>query len=166
MIKTFYNIEIDENLTKEISECISNKDYDKVVIYLSSFGGSEWDAQVIIDMINENKDKVEVIGYGKLLSAAFLIFMDIKCKKRILDNSYGMFHQGNWSTDIRYNGNPSSDFYKFRVKQTKSKIYPYYVDKCKEWGFNEQELKKYKKGEDVYFSYERFKELINHKSQS
>ena len=41
----------------------------------------------------------------------------------------------------------------------------FYENKCKEWGLNEQELKKYKKGEDVYFGYERFKELINNTSQ-
>ena len=36
-----------------------------------------------------------------------------------------------------------------------------FEDEYKSWGVTDDELKRYKKGEDVYFSYERFKELIN-----
>ena len=71
-----------------------------------------------------------------------------------------------WDLEISALNKPSNVLDKFRVENSIKEYRIYYEKKCKEWGFNEQELKKYKKGEDVYFSYERFKELVNHKSQS
>ena len=164
MIKTFYEKTIDEDLLTSISEAISSN--DDIKIYLNSTGGSEWCSSAIIDIINSNKDKVELIGFGYLLSAAFHIMMESECKKRILDNTYGMYHQSIWDVEISALNKPSNVLDKFRVEKSIKEYRVYYEDKCKEWGFNEQELKKYKKGEDVYFSYERFKELINHKSPS
>ena len=37
-------------------------------------------------------------------------------------------------------------------------------DEYRTWGVTDDELKRYKKWEDVYFGYERFKEIINHTS--
>ena len=164
MIKVFYAKEVNEDLLVSISEAISNN--DNVKIYLNSTGGSEWCSGAIVDIINNNKDKVELIGFGYLLSAAFHIMIESECKKRILDNTYGMYHQSIWDVEISALNKPSNVLDKFRVDKSIKEYRFYYENKCKEWGFNEQELKKYKKGEDVYFSYERFKELINHKSQS
>ena len=79
---------------------------------------------------------------------------------------YLTYHQSIWDVEISALNKPSNVLDKFRVEKSIKEYRFYYENKCKEWGFNEQELKKYKKGEDVYFSYERFKELINHKSQS
>ena len=164
MIKVFYAKEVNEDLLVSISESISNN--DNVKIYLNSTGGSEWCSLAIVDIINNNKDKVELIGFGYLLSAAFHIMVESKCKKRILDNTYGMYHQSIWDVEISALNKPSNVLDKFRVEKSIKGYRVYYEEKCKEWGFSEQELKIYKKGEDVYFSYERFKELINHKSQS
>ena len=164
MIKTFYEKTIDEDLLTSISEAISSN--DDIKIYLNSTGGMEWCSSAIIDIINSNKDRVELIGFGYLLSAAFHIMMESECKKRILDNTYGMYHQSVWDLEISALNKPSNVLDKFRVENSIKEYRIYYEKKCKEWGFNEQELKRYKKGEDVYFSYERFKQLINHKSQS
>ena len=79
MIKVFYAKEVNEDLLVSISESISNN--DNVKIYLNSTGGSEWCSGAIVDIINNNKDKVELIGFGYLLSAAFHIMVESKCKK-------------------------------------------------------------------------------------
>ena len=165
MIKVFYDTEINKDTLERISEVISNSN-DNIEIYLCSIGGSEWCSSVIIDMINNNKDRIELIGYGYLLSAAFHIMMESKCKKRILDNTYGMYHQSVWDIEVSALNKPSNLLDKFRVEKIIKEYKIYYENKCKEWGLNEQELKKYKKGEDVYFSYERFQEIINHTLQS
>ena len=139
MIKVFYAKEVNEDLLVSISESISNN--DNVKIYLNSTGGSEWCSGAIVDIINNNKDKVELIGFGYLLSAAFHIMVESKCKKRILDNTYGMYHQSIWDVEISALNKPSNVLDKFRVEKSIKGYRVYYAEKCKEWGFNEQELK-------------------------
>ena len=165
MVKSFYETEIDSEFFKELTELLSNKE-EKHQIYFSSNGGDVWLIEPIIKIINENKDNIELIGVREISSSALSIFIGAKCKKSITKNTYAIWHKPSFSFDLDDKNKPRNDFYKFKNKHIVEGFSKEFELEYKDWGLKKSEIKKYKKGEDVYFSYERFKELINYTSQS
>ena len=165
MIKTFYEVDIDADFFKELAELLSIKD-ESHTIYFSSNGGDLWLVEPIIKMINDNKERLEIIGVREISSSALSIFLGAECKKSITKNTFATWHEPSFSFSVDSLSKPRNRFYEFKKESIikgfrKDMEYEY-----RAWGVTEDEIKRYKKGEDVYFSYERFKELINHKSQS
>ena len=165
MIKTFYEVDIDADFFKELAELLSIKD-ESHTIYFSSNGGDLWLVEPIIKMINDNKERLEIIGVREISSSALSIFLGVKCKKSITKNTFAIWHKPSFSFDLDDKNKPRNDFYKFKNKYIVEGFSKEFELEYKDWGLKKSEIKKYKKGEDVYFGYERFKELINHKSQN
>ena len=164
MIKTFYETEIDSEFFKELAELLSIKD-ENHTIYFSSNGGDLWLVEPIIKMINDNKERLEIIGVREISSSALSIFLGVKCKKSITKNTFAIWHKPSFSFNLDDKNKPRNDFYKFKNKYIVEGFSKDFELEYKDWGLKKSEIKKYKKGEDVYFSYERFQEIINHTSQ-
>lgn len=138
-----------------------NNNADEYTIYFSSTGGSLEDANVIIDLINKNANKVTLIAYFSILSAGFDIFFKTKCKKEILSTAIGMYHLGVVEIDMSVNGKVAYHSGVAQMKDNVKNQYPKALEFCKSLGFNDTELRKIKKGDDVYFIYDRLIEFMN-----
>lgn len=128
-------------------------------IYISTSGGCTLATEAIIDLINRYKSITTIIAYGKLFSSGFDVFFRTSCKKILLPSSVGMYHLSSLELTYNENGKPN---YKSDVQDLK------YIKAQKErtmsvatsLNFTEKESKKLSKGKDVYFQYNRLKELL------
>ena len=165
MIKVFYEVDIDTDFFKELADLLSIKD-ENHTIYFSSNGGDLWLVEPIIKMINDNKERLEIIGVSEISSSALSIFLGVKCKKSITKNTFATWHDASFSFSVDSLSKPRNKFYEFKKESIIKGFRKDIEDEYRTWGVTDDELKRYKKGEDVYFGYERFQELINNTSQS
>lgn len=149
--------EINEELAKEIAAFLSGD--DEVIIYLNSTGGRVASAEIIIDMINRNKDRITLIGISILGSSAFRLFHKAQCKKELHPHCTGFWHQSTVKIDINQNGKPDGAWDKHWEKLNKV-LKKETLQMSKEMGLSKKERKKIKKGYDIYFSAKRMKQLF------
>lgn len=150
---------LDLDLLERFTECV-NQDYKKITIYLNCTGGSVSAYEVMTDIVNENPERFDIIAINGILSAGFMFFFKCKCKKRILRNTIGMIHQGH--QDITLNDNQKPTYVIDYVYKKRMKIeHKQGIEFVKSIGLTKKEFKKYKRGDDVYFQYERLVELFN-----
>ena len=138
-----------------------NKNEDEYIVYFSSSGGMSDVANAIIDLINRNIEKTKLISYFQLASAGFEIFFKAKCQREIINSTIGMYHLTNLAID--YNSKGEISYYS-GVAQKKEMLkinYPESLEFCNKLGFTQSELRKYNKGEDVYFLSDRLQEFLN-----
>ena len=165
MIKVFHEVDIDADFFKELADLLSIKD-ENHTIYFSSNGGDLWLVEPIIKMINDNKERLEIIGVREISSSALSIFLGVKCKKSITKNTFATWHDASFSFSVDSLSKPRNKFYEFKKESIIKGFRKDIEDEYRTWGVTDDELKRYKKGEDVYFGYERLQEIINHTSQS
>lgn len=149
----------DEMLDKFIDAY--NQNADEYIIYFNSTGGFYEKGKCIIDLINKNASKTKLIAYFNISSSAFEIFFRAKCEREILNCAIGMYHLGTLEFDYNVNGKLA---YHCGVAQRKDMIentYPETIAFCKQLGFTQSELRKFNKGEDVYFLSSRLQEFLN-----
>jgi hypothetical protein len=133
-------------------------------IYINSCGGDPDYGDAIVDLIYSNKEKTKLIAYGKLFSATFDLFFKVECSKRLLDGTIGMAHLASVEmenftvTDGRHNDSAVNS--KKWWEEDKKKRLKFY----EQLKMSNIELRKIKKGGDVYFQYNRLLELLNGKS--
>lgn len=137
-----------------------NSTEEVIEIYLYSGGGSTGIMSALLDLININPNRFVLIGYCSLASAAFELFVRAGCRKRLLENTIGMYHQGSRSIDINDYGKPKfhEDIAIKNQTEVFRKLTMSFIDKC---GFTPTEKTKFKKDHDVYFSNERFVEIVD-----
>lgn len=134
---------------------------EKIVIYISSIGGFDHQSITIIDLINNNKNRIELVASGFIYSAAFNIFFFSKCKRRLLPETVGMAHFAKQSFEIDETGKPLGEYGRFMVKDFKrTKLIT--LDKLKQIGLNTKELNDIRKSKECYLSYDRLKELLEY----
>lgn len=140
------------------------KGSELIKIYLSSdVGGYTATAEAIVDLINSNSQRITLIAYGAIYSAGFIIFFKSSCKRVLLKDTTGMAHFSYQPIDINETGNPSSSYDKF-AKQEMKKSKTHTLNFLTELGLDKQELNIIKKGDELYMSYDRLKELLNGES--
>jgi ATP-dependent protease ClpP protease subunit len=154
------NESIDKETVDKIAKAINElKPSEKLFIYFSSYGGEVACAEAIINIINQNIDLIEVVGYGSLMSCGFDIFFKIKCPRLLLPNTMGMCHQAKVSIEINESASPygSSDkadklWMKLQAEQT--------LKFCEDLKMTPKEIGEIKRGKDVYFQYKRMQDFL------
>lgn len=136
-------------------------DKSKMLIYISSDGGGHSNMLAIIDLINRNAERIELIAAGAIYSAAFNIFFRCRCKRTILEQTNGMAHYVQERYLIDQTGNGISDYDRFALKDLK-RSKKAEIEIFKQIGLNARELKTIDIGKECYFTYERLKELLEH----
>jgi hypothetical protein len=145
---------------KEFISFINENTDDQINIILDNLGGKTAYASIIIKMINDFdtkrfNSKFTITG-NRLFSSGFVIFTKATCKKFILKDAIGAFHKARFSNiDLLTNGKPVWDS---DIAQLSSKSLN--EDSISLEFMTKAELKKYNRGDDVYFNYERLKEIF------
>ena len=136
-----------------------NKIEEKATIYITSNGGDCYAADVLLDTINENKDKLTLVASGKIMSSAFYIFFSAKCNKRIMEGTVGMYHYSGVSVRLTQSG--AFDYEDDEAIIEGMKIEKEINDKwCKDLGMSDKEIKDIKKSKQVFFQYDRLLLLL------
>lgn len=163
---TYYNFESsitdrpDEFGEKPVTSLLNfiNHTEGKLVIGFNSNGGFQGLSRLIVDALNRNADRIELLAHTFVASAAFEIMWLFKGKKTISLGTGGMIHYGSLSVDMNDN---CEVFYK------SDKCYLKNVHHQKEWReqmakevLTTKEFKKFKKGKDIYIGYERMKRIF------
>lgn len=156
MFKTFLltdiNIENFEKLQGFLNENLNND----VILYLNSDGGNP-------DMVPSYKNLIELnkcslIASEKICSAALDLFLLTNTPRKILDTTWGLFHQAirkGMSTD--YEGKVLIDkSYKKLISEYNPNFH--LVEELLE--ISKKEMSNYKKGEDLYLNTERLKKSL------
>lgn len=136
------------------------KEGNTLKIYLNSEGGSVYEQDAIVDFININKERVRLIGYGQLFSAAFNIFFKVECPRELIVDTIGMAHFCWTTVEIDQSGKPADDFNKFQAKEMK-RTQDETVQFLKKVGLSTTEVNKIIKGKDIWISYPRMLQLFN-----
>lgn len=160
MIITLFDQFFDEELLNKVTEAV-NSDSEKITIYLCSEGGLVCICQVLLDIINKHKDRFKLIGFESLCSAGFEFFIKAECEKELLYNTLGMIHQSSRSIYLNDDLNGSNENNKAIMKRVKEYTKPNDDIFIKKLGLTPKEFNEYKKGNDVYFQYDRFLEITN-----
>jgi len=85
-----FNKHIDEDTLEEFVNKVNSSGDDKIRIYLSSMGGNCDVMPVLRDIIEKNK--IELVAYGMVGSAALDLFLTTNTPRYILDESYALVH--------------------------------------------------------------------------
>lgn len=149
------------SLNKLIDALNKLKDKEKLYLYLNTEGGEVDSMEAIIDIINQNCDIVELIGYGGLYSAGFVIFFSVECRKVLLPQTIGMFHLT--FVKLETNGVSTKGIdraMKNSLKEESERTLKF----CNDLGMTKKEISNIMKGEDIFFQYSRMIEFLNNSS--
>lgn len=125
-----------------------------LTILIESVGGSYSAARLIVNILNTNADRITLIG-ATCYSAAFQIFYTAKCKKWLIQGAMGMIHLPYTRVDIDTRKKPVFTEGEYILKNDQF-ITAEYV---KEF-MTKSELRRYKSGKDVYFVFDRMREIF------
>lgn len=147
---------IEESLLSKFMDFCNTYPEDECTIVINSGGGKTTLSEVVLSIINSNSGRFTLISAG-CYSAAFYIFYFAKCKKRIAKQSLGMIHS-EYVRDLCMNakGKTIYDEDRCQVKNFKTCDGDLFVESF----LTKTEMKKYKKGEEVYFTFKRMKEIF------
>lgn len=150
---------IDEEFVVELSQKINELQEDeKLYWYFNSYGGETHVGFEVIDIINRNKDRIELIASDNIFSTAFLIFFKAQCERKILPLTFGMMHCASTSFEAKHEGKIA-----IFEKERRSKflaVNEFLLNWCRDLGFTESELKKFKKAEDIHFDTKALHNLL------
>ena len=160
MILTLYDQDFDSELLTKVTEAV-NSDSERITMYICSDGGWVCVCQVLLDIINKNKDRFKLIGFESLSSAAFEFFIKAECEKELMFKTLGMIHQSSRSVYLNDNLSVANTNNKAVMERVKKYTKPDDLIFIKRLGLTQKELRAYNKGEDVYFQYDRFLEVVD-----
>jgi ATP-dependent protease ClpP protease subunit len=138
------------------SEKTSQKKKD---IYIDSIGGNISVFQTIQHMIESCQDKCTLTAVGEIHSSAFELFFSVKCERKIVPFTFGMYHFGFDEITIDEKGKAKEEYGKARLNNLKL-MHTYTLLFCKKVGMNSTEINSIKSGKDVYFQYKRLNEFL------
>lgn len=103
------NGSIDNELIEKFVQYVnSTPTEEKIIIYLTSNGGSASGAYIMLDIINKEPSKFEIHAIEKIYSAAFELFFMAECDRVIACATVGMCHMA--SAEMRMNTKGKPDY--------------------------------------------------------
>jgi hypothetical protein len=154
----FYQGEINDGVI-DLIKLIEESDDDEVILYFSSPGGDLALAYVMSDYLNRLGDRITVIAYWNIGSAAVEVLRQYKGKLNMLNDVWGLIHCATRPIDSR------------GIKEKES-VDNYLIKEIDKWNMNivvniygehlsQSELRRIKKGGDVCIEHDRFVDFIN-----
>jgi hypothetical protein len=160
MKRFIFNHSIDQEIIEKFISLVESANPDeKIVIYLTSGGGSETGMYIIIDIINSNPERFEIYAMEKIFSAAFELFFHVKCNKRIAPATVGMCHLAGSEMRMLSSGEPYYNEDKEVLKAGKIRTLGLQA-LLSEIGVLQNDVDEILKGEDVYFQYDQIQAFI------
>lgn len=156
----FHDHSFDKEMLEKFFTALNSKE-KLITIYISSDGGLVSVLDTILHAISLDPKRFKVIGYDELCSCGFEFYVKVNCQKTLLPGTIGMYHQSTNKIFLDDKGKPAYYDGEAYLKRKKKTFYPEllkFMDDCE---MTNKEKKKIKIGKDVYFQYDRFKEIEN-----
>lgn len=155
----YFNIDavLNMDMQKRFTDFANDNQDDDWTVTIYCNGGMKIVEHYILSIINSRSDKVTVIAQ-EVYSAAFTLFMEASCKNVLTYGAKGMNHLGKSEMYIMSNGKPEYAEDRCILKNFKERQQEEYLKVAKY--MNKKELKKFQKGDDVYFTFKRMKEIF------
>lgn len=159
-ISTTYHIfegEIDASAVSSIIDFVQNTP-GEIAVAINSSGGKTSTMRLLLHVLNQNKDRVTLIGLAGIFSAAFELFYSFEGRKAMTNGCRGMYHYSYCDVAIAANGKPENSGAESELLMLKQ-------SKIREDSFvsrflTSAELRKFKQNGDVFFSFERMKQIF------
>lgn len=152
-----HNDGLNEETIKPLIDFV-NFNEGQLVIAINSTGGGQGLEAILRQMLAENSDRITLVAVAGVSSAAFKLFYQYDGKKVLTTGCIGMWHYGYRPAHIDERGKLAYTQDKAHVRSMKQ-IRPN-ADALAESFMNETELRKFRKGDDVYFDFERMKQIF------
>ena len=147
-IKDFLEVEV-EKVIEFYSMSYSNN-----YIYLSTSGGENAALNLILDLINKNRNNTVLILNEVTASNGLVLYIMAECKKEIKQNSYGIAHLSSFETRITgYDMDSILSEEVEHLKMTNKKLIKMYED----IGVGKKLIDRMKNGEDILLDYKFLK---------
>lgn len=127
-------------------------------IVIDNGGGKESVCRTMLHMINSRKDRVTLIG-SAIYSSAFELFADAQCKKYLVHGAMGMWHLAYSNVSMGVDGKPLYHEDIAIMKKHKETSRDKGIEIAKKY-LTPEEMRSYKKGNDVYFTFKRLQEIF------
>jgi hypothetical protein len=150
-----FTFETIDRLTQELESLFTCT--DNVNLYLTSQGGDLAAMMYLWDFMENNREKITLVANYSIASAGFFLFVHYTGNRKVLPCTSGMLHNGEMMMSFRNikDKHGHEQFY-FRKKNKNDE---YLITPIKD-KLTQKELKRFYKGEDIYISEERLRELI------
>lgn len=129
-----------------------------LTIGLNSQGGTASVGYFLLKILNDNKERITLQGLDSIYSIAFYIFAEFKGKKAFCISTKGMWHYGNNFLNIDDRGKPT--YPEDKLNKENLKYHLKFSNEIAEKYMTLKELKKFKKGNDVFFGFQRMQEMF------
>lgn len=130
-----------------------------IVVYFSSLGGSVVYGDLLLDYLNRNDERVELVVAGVVASSAFDVVVKFTGEKRLLDWSYALVHLA--TRDVDLIAHKSGDYEtKFLVQQVDRKNNEYLCFLKEVVKLSKKELKRVRRFKDLLLTRERLEEIL------
>jgi hypothetical protein len=129
-----------------------------IIIYFCSGGGTVSDKDDLVDYINRNVNKFELVCNWEMSSAAFDILLEVHCKIR-LNGTFGKIHL--YSNTLSYynlRDKASIDSFLIEDLDNRNKVWIEKLIKC---GFSKDEISSIKLGNDIIVKTDRMKKIVS-----
>jgi len=73
---------------------------ENIVLYFTSGGGMVTDKDILVDYINRNPKRFEIVCYWEMSSCAFDLLVNVRCKIRLGQNCLAKIHL--YSNELKY----------------------------------------------------------------
>lgn len=156
----FHDQSFDKEMLEKFFTAVNSKE-NLITIYISSDGGLVSILDSILHVINLDPKRFNIVGYDELCSCGFEFYIKANCKKELIPRCIGMYHQSTTSVSLNDKGKATYYDGEAYLKRKQHFFYPElikFMDQCE---FTKKEKNRIKKGDDVYFQYDRFKEIEN-----
>lgn len=150
-----FDTNLDEKKFSEFLDFVNQNKDEEINIIFDNCGGKSAYGAIMIKMINDAPTMFCLTGI-RLFSTGFIIFSKAKCKKILVPECVGAHHRARFlSIDILTNGKPVWDG--DIAVLSASNVDQESIDQS---FMNDDELKKYNAGDDVYFNSDRMREIF------
>lgn len=135
----------------------------KILIYMRSDGGDADAIESFVDFVNkiEQSDKerdITLIAFGHIMSAAFITFFKIKCKRQILPGTWAMTHKIRITLDTNEEDTPMIKEQKRGAQNSDNEIYNFLKTSRL---IPANDLKNFSAFKDVIISYDKLCQLFD-----
>ena len=146
-------------MLNKIADFFNEKSQEHLTIYLHSDGGRIAILDAILDLINSNPERFTLIGFNKLASCAFELYIKANCNKRLLNGTFGMYHLGYGSVNYNEKMQAVTRFDDALIKRKTELYYPQTKQFMSQCEFTAEEEQVVAEGKDLWIQTDRFIEM-------
>lgn len=155
-----FDAQITAETVQPLLDFIGNND-DELQIGICCVGGENDVERFLLNALNENKDRITLVAMSAIYSAAFALFYQFKGKRKITFGTRGMYHYSGVNVRVAANGGIQDSEEKAAAEFTK-RNQKQWQDSFANGFMSVSELRNFRSGKDVYFTFDRIKQIFPH----